>query len=68
MDNGQACLFVIKDDNQIIRLPCLMFLNAFNFFQDSPYPFAGASGETLGNGQLDDSFRSNGATRKGQEP
>jgi hypothetical protein len=42
-DDVKARLFIIKDNIQDIRLPCLMLFDAVNFIQDSPYPFTGAS-------------------------
>jgi len=40
-----------------------MLFETVNFLQDSPYPFAGASGKTPGNGQLHNFFRSIGRKR-----
>jgi len=44
-----------------------MGFDAVYFLQDSPYPFAGASGKTPGNGQLHDSFRRESNIRARQQ-
>jgi len=57
-DDVQTGLIIIKSDYQDVGLSHLMFFDAVNFSQDSPYPSFGASRETTGNGQLQDSFLS----------
>ena len=45
-DGSQSGFFIVKDDNQEIRAPGLMFFDAFNFFKDTTYPAVRASGKT----------------------
>jgi len=54
LNEFEACFFVIKSDDQNIRLLNLMLPDAFDFSQDRPYPVAGASGITAGYGHLND--------------
>lgn len=61
-DSIQAGLFIVKNDQQDIRLLCLMLFDAVNFLQDSPYPSVRASRKTFRNSQLNNSFL--GAGRK----
>ena len=42
-DRLKTGLFIVKNDQQDIRLTRLMFFDAVNFLQDSPYPSIGAS-------------------------
>jgi len=67
LDEFQACFFVIKRDDQNVRLLNLMLPDAFNFLQDSPYPFAGASGITPGYGHLNDFLSRKGRRNRQHE-
>jgi hypothetical protein len=49
-DGFQSGLFIVKDDNQKIRAPGLMFLDAFDFFKDTTYPAVRASGKATRHG------------------
>lgn len=55
-DRLKTGLFIVKNDQQDIRLTRLMFFDTVNFLQDSPYPSIGASRKTSRNSQLNNSF------------
>ncbi|HCS77799.1 MAG TPA: hypothetical protein DIW05_08975 [Syntrophaceae bacterium] len=55
-DSIQIGLFIVKNDQQDIRLLCLMLFDAVNFLQDSPYPSVRASRKTSRNSQLNNPF------------
>jgi len=59
-DDLKAGLSIIKSDDQNIMLPGLMLFDTVNLLQDSPYPFAGPSGKTSRNRQLNNLFRRTG--------
>lgn len=66
-DLFQAGFFVVEIDDQNVRLLNVMLADAVNFLQDRPYPLAGASGVTPGDGHLNDPLNREGRMNREHE-
>ncbi|MFO7569252.1 MAG: hypothetical protein R6W75_05595 [Smithellaceae bacterium] len=66
-DRVEGCPIVVKNDNQDIRPARLVFVNAFNFFEDTTYPAIRASGKAARHSQLNNPLGSQGSIRPNRQ-